>query len=161
LMVNFASLKWLELNGSATIYRYWLDGEIEGVEIDAKSNNWNTRLNATFNITSKTRFQLTGFYNGPSVTAQGERKEFYFASAALRQDFLDRKLSATLQVRDIFGTMKYEFTSNGPGFESYVEFAREPQVVMLSLSYKLNNFKQRRGNMGAGNMGGGGEGDMF
>jgi outer membrane receptor protein involved in Fe transport len=160
LMLNYASLKWLELNASATLYRYWIEGEIDGVEIDTRSNNWNTRLNATFNISTKTRLQLTGFYNGPSVTAQGEREEFYYANIALRQDFLDRKLSATLQVRDIFGTMKYEFTSNGEGFESMVRFTREPQVVMLSLSYKLNNFKQRRGqNRGGGEMGG--EGQMF
>lgn len=160
LMVNFASLKWLELNASATIYRYWIEGEIQGEEIDARSNNWNTRLNSTFNITSKTRLQLTGFYNGPSVRAQGTREAFYYASLALRQDLFDRKLSATLQVRDLFGTMKYEFTSNGPNFESFVRFTREPQVVMLSLSYKLNNFKQRRGeNRGGGDMGG--PGQMF
>lgn len=161
LMVNLASLKWLELNTSATVYRYWIEGDIEGVSIDAKSNNWNTRLNATFNITSKTRFQLTGFYNGPSVTAQGERKALYFASAALRQDLFDRKLSAVLQVRDIFGTMKYEFTSGGPGLENTVRFTREPQVVMLSLSYKLNNFKQRNGNNGGMNAGGVSEDSMF
>ncbi len=160
LMLNFAQIKWLELNASATIYSYWIEGEIDGVEIDARSNNWNTRLNSSFNISPKTRFQLTGFYNGPSVTAQGKRKEFYYASMALRQDFLDRKLSATLQVRDIFGTMKYEFTSNGQGFESFVRFTREPRVIMLSLSYKLNNFKQRRGE---GREGGdmGGDGQMF
>ncbi len=151
LMLNFASLKWLELNASATIYRYWIEGEIEGEPIDARSNNWNTRLNATFNITSKTRLQLTGFYNGPSVTAQGKRGEFYYSSLALRQDFLDRKLSATLQVRDLFGTMGYEFTSNGQNFESFVRFSSEPQVVMLSLSYKLNNFSQRRGERRGGN----------
>jgi len=43
LMLNYASLKWLEINASATYYRYWLDGEINGVEIDANRNNWNTR----------------------------------------------------------------------------------------------------------------------
>jgi outer membrane receptor protein involved in Fe transport len=161
LMVNYASLKWLELNGSITLYRYWIEGEIQGVDIDARSTNWDTRLNATFNITSKTRLQLTGFYNGPSATAQGTRERFYFVNAALRHDFFDRKLSATLQVQDIFASMKYEFTNTGQGFDNFVRFTSEPQVVMLSLSYKLNNFKQRRSQRGSGmNMGGGGD-DMF
>lgn len=160
LMFNFSELKWLEMNASGTIYRYWIEGNINGIDIDANSNNWNTRLNTTFKITPKTRFQISAFYNGPTVTAQGEREGFFFTNLALRQDFLDRKLSATLQVMDLFGSMKYEFTSFGPGFESLVKFNREPQVVMLSLSYKLNNFKQDR-SRGEGEMEMGGEGNMF
>ena len=162
LMVNYSSLKWLTLNASTSLYRYWIEGEVNGNQIDTRSNNWQFRLNSTFNISSKTRLQLMGMYLGPSVTAQGKREAFFFTSAAVRHDFFDRKLSATLQIRDILGTMKHEFTSYGPGFESYVEFTREPRVVMLSLSYKINNYRQKRGQ---GNMDSGmemeGEGDMF
>jgi outer membrane receptor protein involved in Fe transport len=161
IMVNYVYKKWLELNASTNLYRYWIEGEINDVAVDTRSTNWNLRLNSTFNITSKTRFQLTTMYNGPSVTAQGERGSFFFTNMAVRQDFFDRKLSATLQLQDVFGSMKYSFVSYGPGFSSDVQFAREPQVVMLSLSYKINNYKQRRG---AGMMdgdAGGGEGEMF
>ncbi len=162
LMVNYSSLKWLTLNASTSLYRYWIEGEINGNQIDTRSNNWQLRLNSTFNISSKTRLQLMGMYLGPSVTAQGKREAFFFTSAAVRHDFFDRKLSATLQIRDILGTMKHEFTSYGPGFKSYVEFTREPRVVMLSLSYKINNYRQKRGqgNMDSG-MGMEGEGEMF
>jgi outer membrane receptor protein involved in Fe transport len=161
LMVNYAGMKWLNLNASTSLYRYWIQGEINGEEIDTRSNNWNMRLNATVNFTTKTRLQLTTMYIGPSVTAQGEREGFFFSNLALRQDFLDRKLSATLQVRDLFGSMKHQFTSYGPAFTSSVEFTREPQVLMLSLSYKINNYRQRRseGNMNMdADMG---EGEMF
>jgi hypothetical protein len=163
IMINYGNLKWLNLNASTTLYRYWIEGEIQGVEIDTRSNNWNMRLNATFNITPKTRLQLTSMYYGPSVTAQGEREAFFFTSAALRQDFFDRKLSATLQLRDIFATSRHEFTSYGPDFKSYVEFTREPQIVMLSLSYKINNYKSRRGERmnGGGEDMDMGEGSMF
>ena len=161
LMVNYAGLKWLNINASTSLYRYWIEGNINGVEIDTRSNNWNLRLNTTFNFSTKTRLQLTGMYMGPSVTAQGDREAFFFSNVALRHDFLDRKLSATLQVRDIFGTSKHEFTSYGPSFKSYVNFNREAQVVMLSLSYKINNYKQKR-SIGSADSGMEmGEGDMF
>ncbi len=163
LMLNFASLKWLNLNASTSLYRYWIEGEINDVEIDTRSTNWHLRMNSTFNFSTKTRLQLTGMYLGPSVTAQGKREAFFFTSAAIKHDFFDRKLSATLQIRDILGTMKHEFTSYGPDFKSYVEFTREPQVIMLSLSYKINNYRQRRngGGMDSGDNMGGGEGEMF
>jgi hypothetical protein len=63
---------------------------------------------------------------------------------ALRQDFLKRKLSATLQMRDIFNTMKRTGTGFGPGFYSDNEFHRNGQILVLTLSYKFNNFKQER-----------------
>jgi hypothetical protein len=105
---------------------------------------------------------LQTFYNGPSVSVQGDRKGFFFSNIAVRHDFLDRKLSATLQVQDIFGTMKHEMNSFGNNFNTYSKRGRDPRVVMLSLSYKLNNFKQQQrknaGDNGGMDMGGEGEG---
>jgi len=46
-------------------------------------------------------------------------------NAAVRQDFMDKKLSAILQVRDIFSTAKHDFTSSGPDFYNYSEYRRE------------------------------------
>ncbi len=144
LMIDYNKLKWLELNLSGSLYRYTENGKLEGVDISRRSNNWDTRLNTTFNFSTKTRLQLQAFYNGPSVTIQGSEKGYFFTNLALRHDFLDRKLSAILQVRDLFGTAKHESTSYGENFSTYMKFNHEPRVVMLSLSYKLNNFKQRR-----------------
>ena len=63
---------------------------------------------------------------------------------ALRKDFFKRKLSATVQMRDVFNTMKRTGTSFGPGFMSNNEFHRNGQILVLTLSYKFNNFKQER-----------------
>jgi hypothetical protein len=161
LMLNYNQLKWLELNASSTVYRYWMEGAIEGVDISRKSNNWDMRLNATFNFSSKTRMQIMNYFSGPSVTAQGDRDPMFYTSIALRQDFLDRKLSATLQVRDVWGSMNHNFTSYGQGFSNKMEISGEPQVIMLSLSYKLNNFKQNRSEDFEGSSSGMGEGQMF
>ncbi|HYW95236.1 MAG TPA: outer membrane beta-barrel family protein, partial [Bacteroidales bacterium] len=162
LMIDYSELKWLELNLSGSVYRYSEKGNLEGVNISKESNNWDSRLNATFNFSTKTRLQLQAFYNGPSVTIQGTREGFFFTNLALRHDFLDRKLAATLQVRDLFGTANFEQTSYGNGFNTYMKFSREPRIVMLSLSYKLNNFRQKRqGNMENGGEDMSGEGEVY
>ena len=57
--------------------------------------------------------------------------------------------------------MKFGGTSYGEGFKTDFKFKRESQVVQLTLSYKLNNFKnkpsrdqeQGQGNEGGGNVG--------
>jgi outer membrane receptor protein involved in Fe transport len=143
LMINLAAKKWLTLNSTVNVYKYWLDGIMDGVKIEKKSNNWDMRLNATAFFSTKSRIQANIMYNGPSVTAQGNRGAFYFANIAYRQDFLDRKLSATIAVQDIFGTMKHEFSTYSPALNSTMRFEREHQVVTLTLSYKLNNFKNQ------------------
>jgi Outer membrane protein beta-barrel family/TonB-dependent Receptor Plug Domain len=161
LMLNYNQLKWLELNASTTLYRYWMEGAINGIDISRKSNNWDMRLNATFNLSSKTRMQIMNYFTGPSVTAQGESDAMFYTNIAIRQDFLDRKLSATLQLRDVWGSMKYSYSSYGQGFSNQTEITREPQVIMLSLSYKLNNYKQERSENYQEGGPGMGEGDMY
>lgn len=144
LMGNINVNKWLLLNSSFTLYNYKLKGEISGVSINRESTNYNGRLNATIKFTSNSRLQVTGFYRGPSVSAQGEQKGMAFTNLSYRQELLKKKLTATLSVRDVFGTMRMQRTSAGENFKSSMKMTREPRVLMLTLSYKINNYKMSR-----------------
>lgn len=141
LMGNFNISKWLLLNASTSIYDYQIKGQILGRSIDKQSTNYNARLNATLKFSPDSRMELTGYYRGPSVSAQGDSKSMFFSNLSYRQDFMKKKLSATLSVRDIFGTGHWQGSSYGDGFRSTFKFQREPRVVMLTLSYKINNYK--------------------
>jgi len=146
LMANLQFNKWWKLNGSGSVYYYSIIGEIGEEDISTESLNWKLRLNNTFSFKSNTRIQLSGFYTGPSVTAQGNREAFYFANLAVRQDFLKKKFTLTAQLRDIFNTMGHSFTSDTQDFYTYSEFTRVGQVVTLSLTYRINNYKEKRKN---------------
>lgn len=141
LMANIEVKPGFRIIGSATLYNYWLKGTLNGASVDQSSTNFDSRLNLDLKLAKNTRFQLTGIYRGATASAQGTRDAMMFANAAIKQDFLKNKLTATLQMQDIFGTMKYQGTSYGEGFRTVFKFQREPQVVQLTLSYKLNNFK--------------------
>ncbi len=151
--VNFT--KWLLVNASVSMFNYRITGDINGESIDRESTNWNGRMNTTFKFAQNSRLQLQGFFRGPSVSAQGETKSMIFTNVSYRHEFWDNKISATLSVRDPLGTAKFERESYGQDFKSWFEWRREPRVVMLTLSYKINNFKEDRGN---NNGGGGNEG---
>ena len=144
LMGNFNITKKFLLNTSFSLYDYKINGEILGVSIDKESLNYSGRTNATFKFNPNSRLQLTGFYRGPSVSAQGTQKGMFNTNLAYRQDFMKNKLTATLSVQDIFGTGKYQGTSYGSGFSSSFKMQREPRVVMLTLSYKINNYKTEK-----------------
>jgi hypothetical protein len=129
------------VNTSFSLYNYKLKGEVLGKSVDRESTNYSGRLNATIKFSGDSRMQLTGFYRGPSVSAQGDQKGMIFTNLSYRQDFMKKKLSATLSVRDLLGTAKFEGTSFGDDFKSSFKMQREPRVLMLTLSYKINNYK--------------------
>jgi len=143
LMANIEIKPGFRIIASGTLYNYWLKGAINGVNVDQSSTNFDSRLNLDMKLAKNTRVQLTGIYRGATASAQGTRDAMMFANIALKQDFLKNKLTATLQMQDIFGTMKFGGTTYGEGFRTNFKFQREPRVVQLTLSYKLNNFKNK------------------
>jgi outer membrane receptor protein involved in Fe transport len=158
LMGNVEFTKWLTVNASVSPYYYRIEGVIDGEPIDRKSNNWSGRMNATFKISDASRLQIQGFYRGPSASAQGETKSMFYSNIAYKQDFLKKKLTATVSIQDPFRTANFARESVSNDFKSYFKWEREPRVVMFTLSYKINNFKsnERGGDSG----GGGGNMDM-
>ncbi len=145
-MINYSAIEWLSFNLMGSLYYYKLNGEINNNTVDNSSTNWNTRLSARFKLHKNTRMELRASYRGPSITAQGTREGMFTSDVGARQDLFKRKLSLTLQVRDIFGTMKYDFTSSEDGvFYEHTTFTRESQIFIFSLSYRFNNFKMNKG----------------
>jgi outer membrane receptor protein involved in Fe transport len=157
---NLSYKKWLTVNASVNVYDYKITGELNGESIDRQSTNWGGRMNTTFKFAENSRLQVNAFYRGKSVSAQGESGAMFFTNVSYRQEFMNKKLSATVSVRDPLGTGRFERTSYGDDFNSWFRFEREPRVVMLTLSYKINNFKEERRGEGGGDGGmdmGGGE----
>ena len=142
---NLQFYKWWMLYANANVYKYMLEGEIAGITTNSNSTNYDFRVNSTFLFAKNSRLQINGMYNAPTVTTQGSREGFYYFGAAYKHEFFKKKLSVVLKVRDIFKTGIYKYTIEGEGFSSSEEMFREAQVFTLSLSYKINNYKQKRG----------------
>ncbi len=149
--MNLNLAKWWRLNASGTGYYYQILGELEGESINNETFTYNFRVNSMFTFAKNTKVQVNVFYRGPSITAQSTRKAFVFSSLAVRQDLMKNKLTLTAQLQDIFGATKFGFTNKTPIVYSSGEFSRESQVVRLSLTYRLNNFKQKRNKNDNGN----------
>ena len=159
LMANIEVKPGFRIIGSATLYNYWLKGTLNGASVDQSSTNFDSRINLDMKLAKNTRLQLTGIYRGATASAQGTRDPMLFANAAIKQDFFKNKLTATLQMQDIFASMKFAGTTYGEGFRTAFKYQREPRVVQLTLSYKLNNFKvseSRNEQSGQGSEGGNG-----
>ena len=158
-MLNYRITKWMKMTLTGNYYYYKIEANEESKTEERESNNFNINGNLNFNITKMMRLQLTGFYRGPSVTAQGDIAAFTMVNSALRYDFFNHKLAATFKVRDIFQTMRHEMDSYTNTFNTHNSFYRQSPTFSITLSYRINNYKQkRRPSMDSEE--GGGEGDI-
>ena len=140
IAINYSPYKFWTLFLSGDIYRYRVEGSYNGRNFDNSSNNWGVKFNNTFFVGTKTRLQFDSSFRGPSVTSQGRREAFWVSNASVKHDF-NRNWTATLQVRDVFSSGQYEFTSTGPGFENNSRSKRESPITVLSVSYRFSNYK--------------------
>jgi outer membrane receptor protein involved in Fe transport len=144
-MVNMPLAKWWTLNTSVSLFNYRIKSAVEeGEAVDNSSFSWNARFSSIFRLKCGTQIQLMGFYSAPNITSQGSRDGFFFTNIGVRQDFFKRKLTASIQMRDIFGNNKNNRESSGTYFKSSYSMIRQPRVVTFSLSFKINNYKPDR-----------------
>ena len=152
VMLGLNLFPWWHVDLMGNVYDYRVEGELEYkvgnnlqlVDFSESSFTWNTRLNNTLRLGKKTRVQFNAMYNSPRASAQGEREGFLLTTLAVRQNIYKNKLAATLQVRDVFGTMHHASESSGLDFYSYYNFHPNTPVVSFTLSFRLNNYKPDR-----------------
>ena len=140
-MLNVDTWKWWNVNLMSNFYDYRVTGELYGAAFSRQSFTWTARFNNTFRIGGSTRIQLNGNYNGPTISSQGRVENTFRVDGAVRQEFLDKRLSIILQVRDIFHTDGYEYTWEGSDFYYSGSTSRNAPIVMLTLDYNFNNYK--------------------
>lgn len=142
IMTNFNFTKWYNFNFSGNVYYY----QIKSAQYNNNETyTWSLRLNNTIKIGKiGTSLQIGGFYFGPSISAQGKMQGSFSINAGVKQDFFDRKLSVSLNVRDVFATMKHEFIIETDKLYQYVYMERIAPTFNISVSYKINDFKNRK-----------------
>ena len=69
------------------------------------------------------------------------------------QELIKNILAVTLQVRDVFGTAKREFTSQSTNLYNYNYFDMRTPILVLNLRYTFNNYKPKREGRGEDNPG--------
>ena len=144
LMADINPAKWMQINSSVSVYNYRIEDQSEGEVIERESTNIDGKLNTIFKISPDSRLQFMGMYRGPSISAQGDQKGMFFTNVSYRQDLMKKRLTATVSLMDILGTGKHESTTTGINFKSYNKFKREPRILTLTLTYKINNYKNDR-----------------
>jgi outer membrane receptor protein involved in Fe transport len=156
---NIKMFPWLIANPSASVYYYEVEGPYGGDTIIATNTNWEAKIAFNINLPTKTRLQINAEYEGPQVEIDGREEAVKWVSASVRQDFLDRKLSATLRVDDIFSSRMHKQTTVTQESYIYSERWRKSPMFFLTLNYRFNQNNNDRKKSSRDDMNGNGNGN--
>ena len=88
-------------------------------------------------------FQIRTNYRGPLETSQGTRKAVASLDLGWSKDFMKKKLTATISVRDLFNSRKRRGVADFDDFYYDSEFQWRGRMSSLTLSYRINQKKKR------------------
>lgn len=142
LMANYNPTKWWSINTNASLYQYFVSGEVEGVSFNKNSFQWNAQVVNSLNFKTNTSFQIIAMYNSETIRSQGILSDFYMMNVAVNQTFFNKKLSVNLQAKDILQSMNYTLHTEHDNLNLMGYFNNESPILMLSISYTFNNFKK-------------------
>ena len=148
--------KKLSINASANVFYSEINGNIGNSQQAFNDWSYTTRAMLNYRIFNNTRMQLSGFYNGAAMEDQGKRDGMGMVGVSIRQDFLNKQLSLTVGMPDIFGSFKYKYVTSDPVYRSEINFSPEYPMFNIGLSYKINNFKAKASQQNGGGMNVGG-----
>jgi hypothetical protein len=90
-----------------------------------------------------TTIQINGFYYFPSITPQGNRKQFFYLNGGIKQQLLKNRASLTLTASDIFHTYKIDYTIQSNELNQVSSIQRKMPVVYLGFIWRFNNYKEK------------------
>jgi outer membrane cobalamin receptor len=129
--------KWLNLNFSASGFYSQIDASNIGYSSNKSTFSWNAKVNASFNITKTTLFQIFGQYRSEVLTPQGYRLPTWVVNLGFRQDLWKKKLSLIATVSDLFNSQTMKTTVETPTLVQESTRRRDARVFYVGFVFKL------------------------
>ena len=102
---------------------------------------WDANLDQTFFLPKNFKFQLTGSYNSPSIDGLARILSSSQIDAGITKTMLDKKLSVSFKVRDIFFQSRYRSILQYNNVNTRWDNEYESRRFTLGLTYNFGNTK--------------------
>ena len=145
------------LNWTSSAYRIVNDGSSFESPFSNSGFSWSSRFFATFALGEHWKAQANSYVMGASVTPQGRFNGFATLNLAASRDLPGEHWQVTVQLKDVFNTRRWSYSTETTAFVQDVWRQRESQNVYVTFQYKFGKLdeRNRRGSSGRGGSGGG------
>jgi outer membrane receptor protein involved in Fe transport len=137
----------IELNGSfdpAIWYRLMIDanwssfhriGVLESENFDFSNSSWSTEITNKFKFPYDIDLEIRVNYQSAEERVQGIILSYAYADFGVKKKFMKGRAVVNFSMRDVFKSRKYRTEVDLQDFYRYSESMRNPQQVVLGLSY--------------------------
>lgn len=153
--------KWWNTNINFSYFKIDSRGNDGQRDFDNSTYSYSAKLMSNMLIPNLFDFQLSYYYMGRSVSAQGTIEPFQSFDVAFKKDFFFKRLSISLQLSDIFNQQKYQYNTSGTGFISENIRKRDSRMAMLTFTYRFGNDESSPGRKKRGQRENGNENQMI
>jgi outer membrane receptor protein involved in Fe transport len=127
----------LGLNWSGNVYRNEIDASNLGFSARRSTIAWDSKLNASWDVSKTTLVQLNANYTAKRLTAQGYRYPTYVANLGLRHNFADKKTALIVSASDIFSTLKERTHIDTPLLRQEIVRRRSSRIFYVGFIYNF------------------------
>lgn len=159
LTLNIDPCKWFTSNTDVEMRQYYTRGNYEGKDLSRDGKSWRLRQQFTFAPAKNTKIQVNMRYRSANKSLISSNKGNFITGLSVRQSFMNKRISVSLNVRDIFKTQKMNSTTDTEAFWEHSERNRKAPSWNIGVNFKINNFKEQIPEDGEG--GGNGGADDF
>lgn len=152
VLVNSQPFKFWTINGTFSYYKTEVDATNLGSGQKNSGYTWSARGMTSYILPADLSMQLSYFYHGKRISAQGSFEPFQMMDVSIKKDLFDKKLSVSFRVSDVFNTGKFRANITGDNFTQIFERSRDSRAFFLNLTYKFGqedkkqNRKRRENN---------------
>lgn len=129
--------KWWSGNANFSYFKMFLKGNDGIKDFENETYSWTAKLISNFSFPKIFDIQLSYNYFGKTVTAQGEQEPMQSFDIGFKKDFLNKRLSVSFRIQDLFNTQKFSNITNGDGFYSSNMRRRDSRVAFLSITFRF------------------------
>lgn len=131
----------------SAIYKNPYNNSIQTIIPGQSDFSWSANVLANFMLTKTFSGQITAEYESSQLIAQGKENAKYTVDLGVRKTFLDRKLSLSMNVRDLLNSDKNKSTTSGSGFYQNSSSYFHGRMFGVTLSYNFGNMKAKQSEM--------------
>lgn len=141
-VARYQPASWFQILSNINLFYYAVSGE------NLQSDLNNSAVGGFIKLIPEWRWRfITVYFSAqyilPQATVQTRYRARYFLDAALRADFLDRKLSVTLSCSDIFNSYYNYYITRNAGFTQHVMRKNETLIMQLSVQFRLSKSRKK------------------
>ena len=138
---TYSPANWLRLSLDFNYYKFKQQGNYETVVYDVEDETWLSNFRSVVKFPKIVSGEFSFKYRGKNQGVQSLTEAQYTANMGVSRDFLNDKMSVTLNVNNLFNSQITKQVVNAPLYDLESEFKAQGRYIRLTVVYRFNRKK--------------------